>query len=228
MPKARILLVEDEPGLALTVGDLFRAEGYSVDVAADGERGLSCALDANAPDLVLLDIMLPGIDGFDVCRTLRRRGVRTPILMLTARGEIKDRVKGLRLGADDYLVKPFDPTELLARVEALLRRTSDTAEQEHICFGEVEVDLRGMTVKRGGLEVEMTAMEFQLLCYFIQNEGRVLTREEILKEVWGFQRAPQTRTVDVHITWLRSKVEPDRGKPRFLVTVRGAGYKFVR
>ncbi len=228
MLKTRILLVEDEPGLATTVGDLLRAEGYSVDIAEDGEHGLRCALDANAPDLVLLDVMLPGIDGFDVCRTLRRRGVRTPILMLTARGEIKDRVKGLRLGADDYLVKPFDPTELLARVEALLRRTSGTAEREPVCFGEVEVDLRGMTVRRAGLEVEMTAMEFQLLCYMIENEGRVLSREEILKEVWGFQRAPQTRTVDVHITWLRSKVEPDRGKPQFLVTVRGTGYKFVR
>ncbi len=224
----RILVVEDEPGLAMTIGDLLRGEGYRVEIAIDGERGLECALGEDAPDLILLDVMLPGIDGFEVCRTLRRRGMRVPVLMLTARGEIQDRVKGLRLGADDYLVKPFDPTELLARIEALLRRAGTVAESEPVCFGDVQVDLRGMVMRRAGAEVELTAMEFQLLAYLIEKEGSVLSRDEILREVWGFQRAPQTRTVDVHITWLRSKIEPDRGSPRYIVTVRGAGYKFCR
>lgn len=222
-----MLLIEDEPGLARTVGDLLRAEGYRVEVAPDGERGLERALDASAFHLLLLDVMLPGIDGFEVCRSLRRRGVRLPILMLTARGAIADRVLGLRLGADDYLIKPFDPAELLARMEALLRRASDEAPVP-IVFGDVEVDLRGMSVRRAGRELELTAMEFQLLAYLIEHEGAVRSRETILREVWGFHQTPRTRTVDVHMTWLRQKVEPDRARPRHLVTVRGVGYKFVR
>lgn len=228
MSRRDILLIEDEPGLALTVGDLLRAGGFRVEVAPDGERGLESATGPSGFGLILLDVMLPGIDGFEVCRTLRRRGLRTPVLMLTARGEIRDRVTGLRLGADDYLVKPFDPTELLARIEALLRRSGDVAPPEPVRFGDVEVDLRGMSVRRADEALELTAMEFQLLAYLIENEGTVLSRDRILREVWGFQRAPRTRTVDVHVTWLRSKIEPDRASPRYIVTVRGSGYKFVR
>lgn len=228
MSTPRLLLVEDEPGLALTLSDRLRAEGYEVDVKSDGESALASAAESSAFDLILLDVMLPGMDGFEVCRDLRNGGRRTPILMLTARGAVRDRVHGLRLGADDYLVKPFDPDELLARIEALLRRTSCDSEDLRCRFGDIEVDLRGMSVKRAGVEVVLASMEFQLLAYLIENEGSVLGREQILREVWGFQRAPRTRTVDVHVTWLRSKLESDRAHPRFIRTVRGSGYKFTR
>ena len=230
MSGARVLLVEDDPGLALTVGDLLRGEGYRVEVAEDGERGLALATESESETFgaILLDVLLPGVDGFEVCRTLRRRGVRAPVLMLTARGEVADRVAGLRLGADDYLVKPFDPDELLARVEALLRRSGDRDSADPVRFGDVEVDLRGMSVRRAGEELELTAMEFQLLAFFLEHEGAVLSRERILREVWGFRRAPRTRTVDVHVTWLRRKLEPDRARPRHILTARGVGYKFVR
>ena len=231
MKGRRLLLVEDEPGLARTLGDLLRSRGLIVELATDGPSGLASAWGSPGFDVILLDVLLPRMDGFEVCRTLRRRGVRTPVLMLTARSEVADRVRGLRLGADDYLGKPFDPDELVARIEALLRRVDQTAQPARPTrfeFGDVEVDLRGMSVRRAGVEVPLTAMEFQLLAYLIENEGTVVTRAEILREVWGFQRAPRTRTVDVHVTWLRGKLEPDRAQPRFLRTVRGAGYKFVR
>lgn len=231
MSATSVLLIEDEPGLVLTLGDRLRAEGYRVELAADGERGLELGLAGGAHGpfgLILLDVMLPGRDGFEVCRALRRRGVRTPILMLTARGEVRDRVAGLRLGADDYLVKPFDPGELVARIEALLRRAPAPEACELVRFGDVEVDPRGMSVRRAGVEVELSAMEFQLLVYLIRHENVVVSRAAILRDVWGFQRAPRTRTVDVHVTWLRSKLEPERGAPRFIRTVRGAGYKFQR
>ena len=225
MTGRRLLLVEDEPGLVVTLVDRLRAEGYDVTVAIDGERALDHCREA-VIDLVILDVMLPGIDGFEVCRTLRRTGCRVPILMLTARGEVADRVAGLRLGADDYLVKPFDSDELIARIDALLRRAS-TSPPDDVRFGDVEVDRRGMAVRRDGVEVELTAMEYQLLVYLIANEGRVVSRDEILRDVWGFHHAPRTRTVDVHVTWLRQKIEPERARPRFIQTVRGAGYKFV-
>ena len=226
-PSKRLLFVEDEPGLVRTVGDLLRSVGYDVEVATDGEQGLARASDEPAFDLIVLDVMLPVLDGFEVCRTLRRRGLDTPILMLTARGTVGDRVHGLRLGADDYLLKPFDPDELLARLEALLRRSGKVRAAGVVTFGDVAVDRGAMSVRRGGEEVALTAMEFQLLAYLIENEGRVLTREQILRDVWGFARAPRTRTIDVHVTWLRSKLEPDRGAPRYLRTVRGVGYCFV-
>ncbi len=226
MTSRRVLLIEDEPGLVLTLGDRLRAAGYAFEAATDGEAGLVRAVGEPNVDLVLLDVMLPGIDGFEVCRRLRRRGLRAPILMLTARGEVRDRVAGLRLGADDYLVKPFDPDELLARMEALLRRAPAT--NDVVRFGDVEVDLRGMEVRRAGEPVELAALEYQLLCYLIEREGEVASREDLLRAVWGFQRPPRTRTVDVHVTWLRSKLEPDRTKPTYIRTVRGAGYKFVR
>ncbi len=227
MSRARVLLVEDEPGLALTLGDRLVAEGFEVRVESSGEAGLARALEQPGFDVVLLDVMLPGMDGFEVCRALRRRGLRVPILMLTARGEIVDRVRGLRLGADDYLVKPFDPAELLARIAALLRRAGAASAPDVYAFGDVRVDRRGMSVTRAGAEVELTALEYQLLAFLIENAGRVVTRAEILREVWGYARAPRTRTVDVHVTWLRGKLEPDRAAPRFLRTVRGIGYKLV-
>lgn len=225
MTGPRVLLIEDEPGLVLTLGDRLRAEGYRFEAARDGEEGLRLALATPHADVVLLDVMLPGLDGFELCRRLRRSGVHTPILMLTARGEVGDRITGLRLGADDYLVKPFDPGELVARIEALLRRTP--GEAATVRFGDVEVDLRGMEVRRAGEPVELAALEYRLLAYLVANAGTVVSREELLREVWGFQRPPRTRTVDVHVTWLRAKLEPDRARPRYLRTVRGAGYKLV-
>lgn len=223
--EARVLLIEDEPGLVLTLGDRLRASGYAFESAADGEQGLARALSQPRVDLVLLDVMLPGIDGFEVCRRLRRKGLQVPLLMLTARSRTRDKVAGLRFGADDYLTKPFDPDELLARIEALLRRAPVPCEP--VAFGDVEVDLRGMEVRRGGEPVELAALEFQLLCFLIENAGQVVSREEILRSVWGFGTPPRTRTVDVHVTWLRSKLEPDRAHPRYIRTVRGAGYKFT-
>lgn len=225
MTPPRVLLIEDEPGLVLTLGDRLRAAGYAFEAATDGEQGVARALATPGVDLVLLDVMLRGIDGFEVCRRIRRDSVRVPILMLTARDQVGDRVAGLRLGADDYLTKPFAPEELLARIEALLRRAP--AAREPVRFGDVEVDLRGMEVRRAGEPVELAALEYQLLCYLIERAGEVVSREEILRSVWGFQRPPRTRTVDVHVTWLRSKLETDRAHPTFIRTVRGAGYKFV-
>ncbi len=223
-------MIEDEPGLALTVGDRLRAAGFAFETTPDGLEGLALASSLPAYDVVLLDLMLPGMDGTDVCRDLRRRGVRTPILMLTALGDVRDRVNGLRVGADDYLTKPFDPDELVARIEALLRRASapPPERQEPVHFGDVEVDLRAMEVRRAGHPIDIAAREFQLLAYLIQREGEVVSREELLRAVWGYRRPPRTRTVDVHVTWLRGKLEPDRANPTFLRTVRGAGYKFVR
>lgn len=229
MNAARILLIEDDPGVQLTVKDHLQADGYEVQVAGDGQQGLDLASSADAEfDLILLDVMLPDMDGFEVCRASRRRGVHTPILMLTARSDVHDRVAGLRLGADDYMGKPFDPEELTARIEALLRRARPSTTTPPVRFGDVVVDLRGMSVRRGPRELTLTAMEYQLLVYLIAHEGVVVTRDQILREVWGFQRVPRTRTVDVHVTWLRQKIEPDRAHPHFIHTIRGAGYKFTR
>lgn len=229
MSVGRVLLVEDEPGLARAVEDRLRAEGYEVEVAAHGDDGLQRASRAADHDVVVLDVMLPGIDGFEVCHRLRRAGVRTPILMLTARAEVADRVHGLRLGADDYLTKPFDPAELSARIAALLRRARQpVVAEEPERFGELEVDLQGMVVRRSGEELDLSFMEFQLFAYLLRNAGRTLSREEILRDVWGFAQAPRTRTVDVHVTWLRAKIEPDRARPKHIHSVRGVGYRFSR
>lgn len=225
MSRPRLLLVEDEPGLVRTLGDRLADDGYAVAHAATGPDGLARALRERF-DLILLDRMLPGMDGVEVCRRLRRRDPDVPILMLTARSAVPDKVGGLRAGADDYVVKPFDPDELAARIEALLRRTRSETPGP-IRFGDVEIDVAGMAVQRAGQEVELSAMEFQLLCYLARHDGVALTRERILREVWGFQRAPRTRTVDVHVTWLRGKLETDRSNPVHIRTVRGVGYKFV-
>ena len=217
--------------MALT--DLLNAENYHVETAADGLTGLARAREGNF-DLIILDIMLPGKNGFDVCRDLRQRSITTPILMLTARGQVIDKVLGLKLGADDYLCKPFEPLELLARLEALLRRSRATASAasaakplEAFGFGSVVVNFRSTEVLSNGKQVELSAREFQLLCYFIAQRGATLSREELLREVWGYETGILTRTVDVHGGLLRQKLEDDAKEPRHFLTMRGHGYKFV-
>jgi two-component system alkaline phosphatase synthesis response regulator PhoP len=223
----RVLLVEDEPGLVMTLTDRLAAEGYDVVSAVDGETGLQRA-SSEAFDVVLLDGMLPGRDGFDVCRSLRQRKVATPILMLTARGQVVDRVVGLKLGADDYLVKPFEMAELLARVEALLRRVPPAVVQADVYqFGDIHVDFRKAEVSRRGKMLEVSAREFKLLKYFVEHRGATLSRDELLNEVWGYNAMPSTRTVDVHIAWLRQKLETNPRRPEYIHTIHGLGYKFT-
>lgn len=222
---ALILLIEDEPGLRLTLTDRLEAEGFTVESRADGTAGLETAR-STGYDLILLDVMLPGVDGFTICRTLREEGVDTPILMLTARGQVEDRVAGLKMGADDYLPKPFHTPELLARVEALLRRAKKEPHGERMEYGDLEIDTRGAVVRKKGAEVALSAKEYQLLVYLAQRPGEAVTRETLLKEVWGYNATPNTRTVDVHMTWLRQKMEADPSQPVHLVTVRGIGYRF--
>jgi two-component system alkaline phosphatase synthesis response regulator PhoP len=222
----RILLIEDEPGLVLTLTDRLTGEGYAVDRAADGESGLERA--AGEPfDLVLLDLMLPRMSGFDVCRELRRRGVETPVIMLTARGQVLDKVVGLKLGADDYITKPFEMAELLARIEAKLRRVPAPHPAGKYAFGDIRVDFRKAEAMKDGAALELSAREFQLLRYFVEHRGATLTREELLNEVWGYHSMPSTRTVDVHVAWLRQKIEPNPRHPQFILTVHGMGYKFA-
>ena len=228
MPTARLLLVEDEPGLQLALSDRLISEGYRVETAADGNTAIERAT-AEPFDVILLDVMLPGRDGFDVARTVRQQGMQTPILMLTARGQVVDRVVGLKLGADDYLTKPFETIELLARIEALLRRAPTTGgtSVERFQFGVVLVDARKAEVTKDGVLVELSAKEFHLLRYFIEHRGATLSREELLQQVWGYHATPSTRTVDVHVAWLRQKLEPNPRVPQYILTVHGLGYKFV-
>jgi two-component system alkaline phosphatase synthesis response regulator PhoP len=228
VPSARLLLVEDEPGLQLALSDRLVAEGYRVETAGDGHVAVERAT-TEPFDAIILDVMLPGRDGFDVARTVRQQGVHTPILMLTARGQVVDRVVGLKLGADDYLTKPFETIELLARIEALLRRAPTIAGSsvERYQFGVVLVDARKAEVTKDGVLVELSAKEFHLLRYFIEHRGATISREELLQEVWGYQATPSTRTVDVHVAWLRQKLEPNPRVPQYILTVHGLGYKFV-
>src|SRR5262249_48713067 len=215
----RILLVEDEPGLVLTLSDRLVSEGYNVDTARDGEAGLERASN-DAFDAIILDVMLPRQNGFDVCRDLRQRGVNTPILILTARGQVVDKVVGLKPGADDSLTKPFEMMELLARIEALLRRAPapQANSAESYKFGNIQVDFRRAEVERNEQKIEVSAKEFQLLRYFIEHRGATLSRDELLNEVWGYDAMPSTRTVDVHIAWLRQKLEPNPKHPQYILT----------
>jgi two-component system alkaline phosphatase synthesis response regulator PhoP len=224
----RILLVEDEPGLVLTLSDLFGSQGYEVETAADGPTGLHKGLNEGF-DVIVLDVMLPGKSGFDVCKELRQGGVETPVLMLTARTQIADRVLGLKLGADDYLVKPFDPAELVARIEALLRRVNKTKPSTlgRYRFGNIQVDFERAEVLRDGALVSLAGKELQLLRYLVENRDRVLGREELLKNVWEYQPSVTSRTVDVHMAWLRQKLEATPQTPRYFHTVRGVGYRFT-
>jgi two-component system alkaline phosphatase synthesis response regulator PhoP len=223
----KILLIEDEEALRMTLTDRLVAEGYVVDCAADGEEGLRKAF-AQPNDLVVLDIMLPRKNGFDICREIRQAGLMTPILVLTARGQTVDKVVGLKLGADDYLTKPFDMTELMARIEALLRRSpGKTAPSGQACqIGTLRIDFRGTTVTRDDEVVALSAREFQLLRYFVEHRGATLSRDELLTNVWGYNAGAFTRTVDVHVASLRQKLEDDPKRPRLIVTVPGLGYKF--
>lgn len=222
----RVLIVEDEPGLVLTLTDRLKSEGYEVGSAADGPAGLERA--TREPwDVILLDVMLPGASGFDVCRDLRQRGITTPVIMLTARGQVVDKVLGLKLGADDYLTKPFDMLELTARIEVQLRRAAGPGGQSTARFGNVIVDFRKATVTRDGEVIDLSAREFLLLKYFLEHREAALTRDELLNEVWGYHSTPTTRTVDVHVAWLRQKIEPNPRHPQYILTVHGLGYKFV-
>lgn len=223
----RILLVEDEPGLVLTLTDRLTREGYAVETTGDGESGLERAA-GEAFDLILLDVMLPHLGGFDVLRELRQRGRDTPVIMLTARGQVVDKVVGLKLGADDYVTKPFEMVELLARIEAKLRRSTAPAQPaEGYQFGDVRIDFRRAEVTRDTQPLELSAREFQLLKYFIEHRGATLSRDELLNEVWGYNAMPSTRTVDVHIAWLRQKLESNPRHPEFIHTIHGLGYKFT-
>jgi two-component system, OmpR family, alkaline phosphatase synthesis response regulator PhoP len=228
MLERRVLLCEDEESLILTLRDRLQSEGYDTTVATDGESALETAT-KKAFDCILLDIALPKKNGFDVCRDLRQRGVQTPILMLTARGQVIDRVLGLKLGADDYLTKPFEMAELLARIEALLRRarTLVASSADAYAFGNIEVDFRRAEAKKDGSAVELSGLEMKLLRYFVEHRGAVLTRDELLEKVWGYDATPVTRTVDVHIASLRQKLESNPARPEFFLTVHGMGYKFV-
>lgn len=225
----KVLLIEDEAGLVLTLTDRLLAEGFAVKSATDGESGLNLALSENF-DLLILDVMLPKKNGYDICRDLRQKNINTPILMLTAKGETIDKVLGLKLGADDYLTKPFEIIELLARIEALLRRSpvqNQNNSSEVFRFGEVAIDFKRAEVVKNNETVELSAMEFKLLQFLIENRGNVHTRDKLLDEVWGYDAMPSTRTVDVHVAWLRQKLEENPKHPQFIHTVHGLGYKFT-
>lgn len=221
-----ILLIEDEAGLRAMLSDRLLVEGYTIEEAGDGEEGLEKA-SSSSFDLIILDIMLPRLSGLDVCRELRKRGVATPILVLTVRNETVDKVVGLRIGADDYMTKPFDAAELLARVDALLRRLSSRPGQGQYQFGTVRVDLEKSQVTRDGKRVYLTSREFQLLRYFVERAGTVIPRDELLRAVWGYDRDTFTRTVDTHVRTIRQKLEETPHWPSLLLTVSGVGYKLV-
>jgi two-component system alkaline phosphatase synthesis response regulator PhoP len=226
--KRRILLIEDEAGLAATLQDRFRGEGYSVEVAPDGEAGLERATH-DYFDLIILDIALPGKSGLEVCRELRQQLITAPILMLSARCQTLDKVLALKIGADDYITKPFEMLELLARIEAHLRRAPSGSGRPGAIyqFGPIRVDFRRAEVFRHGSPMALSAREFQLLKYFVEHRGATLSRKELLKEVWGYGGVTSTRTVDVHVFTLRRKLETDPGNPQFIQTIMGLGYKFL-
>ena len=225
---SRILLIEDEPGLVLTLTDLLEAEGYDVESASDGPSGLARATSEQF-DAIILDVMLPGKNGFEVCKDIRRQGSDTAILMLTAKTQVVDRIIGLKLGSDDYLTKPFDPSELLARVEALLRRVhkKNLTPVARFQFGNIQVDFQKSETLKDNVPINLTGRELQLLRYLIDHRGKVLSRDELLQEVWEYQPDVSTRTVDVHVAWLRQKLEPNPQFPKFILTVRGSGYRFA-
>ena len=227
----RILIVEDEEELCMTLGDRLRSEGYAVEFAAEGKAGFEMATQLHF-DLIILDIMMPHRSGLDICADIRRAGLTTPILLLTARSQTTDKVVGLKLGADDYVTKPFDTLELMARIEALLRRSPIKKDIAHSSgpdqyrFGSVVVDVRRTLVTLDSKPVNLTAREFHLLRYFAEHRGATLSRDELLREVWGQKSGTLTRTVDVHVAGLRQKLEPGRKDPELIVTVPGIGYRF--
>ena len=222
---ARILVVEDEPGIALGLEDDLKVEGYDVQVVGTAADALQNARE-HPFDLVVLDIMLPDRDGFEVCRLLRRDGLRMPILMLTAKTQEAEKVLGLELGADDYMTKPFGTRELRARIKALLRRSNGDLQNQRHSFGDVEVDFARGELRRGGVPQELTPIEFRMLALFIRARGRVLSRDQLLDGAWGPDTYASARIVDNHIANLRRKIEPDPANPRYLRNVRGLGYRF--
>lgn len=224
---AKILIVEDQKDMVTGLVFNLEAQGHKVSAAYDGEAGLSSA-EREKPDLIVLDIMLPKKDGFEVCRELRRKGHDVPILMLTARREEADKVLGLEIGADDYLTKPFGLSEFLARVKALLRRgPGKDVQSETYRFGTVEVDFKNYRASKDGVPVDLTQREFEMMRLFLKNRDKVISRNRFLNEIWGYDRYPTTRTVDAHIASLRQKLETDPEHPRIIVTAHGLGYKFI-
>lgn len=229
VPERRILLVDDEPGLRRTLSDRLRKEGYAVEAAENGDVALELARKGHY-DVIVLDLNLPAKDGLQVCHELRREGQNVAVLMLTARDTMADKITGLKSGADDYMTKPFESAELLARIEALLRRApsgSAGVSLERYQFGDIVVEARKAEVTQNGTLLELSAKEFQLLKYFIEHRGATVSRDELLHEVWGYNATPSTRTVDVHVAWLRQKLEPNPRVPQYILTVHGLGYKFA-
>jgi len=223
---AKVLIVEDDESMGTALKDGFSYEGYEVAFATDGAAGLQMAKEGT-PDLIILDVMLPRMSGFDVCKEIRAAGSAVPIIMLTARGQEIDKVLGLKLGADDYVTKPFGFMELMARVEALLRRASgQSGRTESFTFGDVSADFKRGEVRRKGKLLDMSARELKLLQYMIEHRGEVIPRDRLLDEVWGYDEAPMTRTVDMHVAKLRKKIEAKPHDPQFLLTIHGLGYKF--
>jgi two-component system, OmpR family, alkaline phosphatase synthesis response regulator PhoP len=224
---AKVLIIEDEPNMVLGLKDSCEYEGYEVAVARNGKEGLEKAT-TEKPDIILLDVMLPLMSGIDVCRTLRTRGIETPILMLTARSQEIDKVVGLEVGADDYVTKPFSIKELLARIRAHLRRASKhVVEIENFSFGDIELNFKKYVARKGGHALELSAREFEILRYLIRRRGEIVTRDQLLDEVWGYRSTPVTRTVDNHIARLRQKIEQDPSEPQHIITVHRIGYRFV-
>jgi len=228
MGEQRILIIEDEPDILRGLELNIKAEGYGVLTATRGDTGVKEAL-SNRPDLVLLDVMLPGMSGLDVCRELRRRGFDAPIIMLTAKGEEMDRVVGLEIGADDYVTKPFGVRELLARIRVRLRRHASgaTGDESKLRFGDVDVDFDKHEVTRRGRRVDLTGKELEVLRLLARHRGEIVTRDRLLDEVWGYETYPTTRTVDNHILRLRQKLEEKPADPRYILSIYGEGYKFV-
>ncbi len=224
----RILIVEDDKAILRGLVDSLKAEHFETETSSDGEEGLGFAKRRKF-DLVILDVMLPGMNGFDICKQLRAEKVKTPILMLTGKGEEIDKVMGLELGADDYVTKPFSVKELIARVKALLRRQADIqTSMDEASFGDVYVDFKKQEATRGKTKIDLTAKEFQLLKYFVERAGEVISRDQLLDNVWGYDALPTTRTVDNYILSLRKKIEKDPASPKHLLTVYTAGYKFQK
>lgn len=227
MPK-EILIIEDETGILMSLKDEFESQGYVVYAVEDGGRGLELAKDKK-PDLIILDIMLPVLDGYEVCKKLRMEGDRTPIIMLTVKDKEVDKVLGLELGADDYVTKPFSFAELTARVKALFRRTEDmTKNMTRYSFGEIDLDFEKYEAKKGGKRLDLTTLEFHMLKYIIQNKGKVISRDDFLDRIWGEDNVSVSfRTVDSHIANIRKKIENDQPNPKHILSIRGVGYKFV-
>jgi DNA-binding response OmpR family regulator len=225
--KDKILIIEDEPGLIFMLKDSLELEGYEVLTAEDGRTGIDITLEQQ-PDLILLDIMLPEYNGWDVCRILRNKGSEIPIIMLTVKNQESDKVLGFKLGADDYVTKPFSMIELLSRIEARLRRVKTSKQSDEVCtFGDVRIDFKHFQAYKNNQPIKLSTREFRIMEFFIQNKGKLITRDQLLNAVWDYDSSPYSRTVDMHICKLRQKIEDDPQHPKYLITIHWAGYKFL-